>query len=177
MKGRLGPLEGKIISTRRDLEKFPRRSHLGWAWGLKEERTLSVQKVGKGIPGMPGRGNFVSKSLEAVKWWWAWERAGFVGVPQVQGLRGEKLEGGNGTASRRVCNWSIGLWSLPSGGPKWDFHPSAVKWEKSGNNVYNFQKTKLIQFKRLFFIWRLLLPSNGVGFKSERFLKYLSSAK
>lgn len=42
----------------------------------KEEKSLSAPKGGKGIPGMLGRGHFVSKTLEAVKGWWVGERAG-----------------------------------------------------------------------------------------------------
>lgn len=54
-----------------------------------EEKSLSVQKVGGGIPGMPGRENFSSKSLEAVNWWWIGGRAGILMLLKCR-IRGER---------------------------------------------------------------------------------------
>ena len=56
---------------------------------LKEEKFV-CPNGGKGIPGMPGRGNFISKSLEAVM---GWRKGWFHHVPYLsQGLRREELE-------------------------------------------------------------------------------------
>lgn len=57
---------------------------------MKEEKSLSAQKGGKGIPGMPGRGNFISKSLEAVKFW-VGGGAGFIMCLKCQ-VRGERSQ-------------------------------------------------------------------------------------
>lgn len=69
-----------------------------------------MQKAGKGIPGMPGRGNFVSKSLEAVKWWWVGKRAGFMMClkGRVQGERRERKKEGPPPIGFEIDPWVCG---------------------------------------------------------------------
>lgn len=145
----LGPLERKITSTSRDVEKFHGISHWSWAWGLKE-KSLSVQK-----------GERAFQTCLAEGTWWArvWRQSDAGGLGEglvswfVLSAGFEGREATDGELGTPPTGFGTALWvhAALTWGPKRDFHPSAVKWEEkwgwlvqfSERYIYSTQKTNL----------------------------------